>query len=251
MAPGNSICAPCEPSGRLRMRAPGRFGRLSLRLLQERPPPTEQKPPADPATTISSSFTGDTARSRRPSPTIDCPRNAVTLSQFFPLLSERYTNWPKAYTRGLAPAGFRTCAPFSGRLGDRPSARGGTVVPAAAAVHPSKSLVSNVFPDDARIETRSPGGEHHTRSTGPVASPARSRSMAAFPTPLQSGAWATAEAASASPIRSSAGAARHVALLPMERVHCTLTYRPKRPETADFSSPRTIKSGSEVCLQEQ
>src|SRR5579864_1768085 len=138
------------------MRAEGRFGRLSLRPLQERPPSMERKIPADPATTISSSLEGETARSRRLSPTIDSPWNAVTLSQFLPLLSERYTNRPKAYTLGLEPAGLRTCAPFSGRfissgLGGRPSRATGAAVPAGAAVHRSKSLVSKILTDEARI----------------------------------------------------------------------------------------------------
>ena len=78
------------------MRADGRFGRFSFRLFQDWPPSRERKTPADPATTISSSFAGEMARSRRLSPTIDSPWNAVRFSQFLPLLSERYTNRPNA-----------------------------------------------------------------------------------------------------------------------------------------------------------
>src|SRR5690242_15639820 len=115
------------------MRTCGRLGKLSLRLLQDRPASIERNTPAAPATTISSSLEGDTARSWRPPPTIDTPRNAVRFSQFLPLSSERYTNRPKAYTRGEAPAGLRIAAPFSGNVLDRPAGAGGATVSAGAA----------------------------------------------------------------------------------------------------------------------
>ena len=225
------------------MRADGRFGRFSLRLLQERPPSRERKTPADPATTISSSLAGETARSRRLSPTIDSPWNAVRFSQFLPLLSERYTNWPKAYTRGLAPAGLRTCAPFSGRLIDLPSGTGGTAVSAGAAVHRSKSLVSKVLPRgcaDRKLiaRRRVPYAVH--RSCGrarPVPGPwprcphVSSPELARQPKP---------------PARARPEGApewRPVWLCySWNESIVPLTYRQKRPETADFSSPQDHKN---------
>src|SRR6185312_3120189 len=204
------------------MRAGGRFGRFSFKLLQDWPPSRERNIPADPATAISSSLDGETAKSRMRSPTIDNPWNDVRFSQFLPLSPERYTNRPKAYTRGLEPAGLRTFAAFSGRLIARPSGTGGVMVSAGEAVQRSKSLVSKILPDGVRIRSWSPAGEYQTRATGPVATPASSRSMAALPTCLQSMArpmpWPLATAARASPARPRPS----VALLLMERVHCTL-----------------------------
>jgi hypothetical protein len=128
----------------------------------------------------------------------------------------------------------------------------GSFAACSAGFQDSKSAVAQTFPEAVRMYNWDPSCEYQARSTGPVARPAKPRSIAALPMWRQSGvigvgawpitAWLRNAAATTTPPT--------VALLHMVRVHCILYHRQFDQEIADSMGYYLKKTArSHACMQ--